>query len=363
MHLQLQNKHNQHSWRVRTATPPQPGRAPSPWPLSVQLRRLSLLQPPPPPPLPPPLAVALAGRESSSDPFARQQEDRRSPTAEHSAHELVLAAHLKRLLDRQRHAIARLPGEVQLIERFKFDGRRLPSLYRPEECWWFCKNSAAGGSSVEMRCGLAGRGPPVGTRRWCYRFTSTSLAQLFQVDWHDITADALLDIFEAWSHDSALKVTGLDGCIRECAPRQKAREQLDPITLHVWNLLQLAQQHVGRYCEPSVAWQLSYAENGRARVPPLRMSPRDIFPVTEHESQILLRRPHLAALLHHAFLQALASEADTVGEEEVTAAIDRPVAPERSFGDDRSVLSNVTPDYDSEEKVEEEEEKEMDTSS
>ena len=289
------------------------------------------------------------------------------------ANALMLDAQLKRLMDRQRHAIARMTDQVQLIHRFRFDGHYLPPFRKPENCWWFReKVDRAGGAGGVVICqgSVLGRGPSAGTRRWCYQFDFERVAHVIKLNWHEITTASLSSIFNEWQNESALKQTGLGDCMRECAPRRKAvREQLDPIILHVWNLRQLIEEHVRSHSEATDAWKLSYNEHGCVQLPPLRITSRDIFPMTEHEAQVLQRRPHFADLMHREFMQRL----DASSGEEPTA-VSAPVAAAaaaaaaassiRSFHDDRSILSSVTSDYnsvDEEEEAEETEEEKMDT--
>ena len=187
------------------------------------------------------------------------------------------------------------------------------------------------------------------------------MADVIKFDWREITTTSLHSIFEAWSNDSALQQMGLGDCMQECAPRRRAvREQLDPIVLYVWNLRQLAQEHVRSHCVASNAWRLSYNEYGRVRVPPLRITAGDIVPLTEHEANVLHRRPHFAQLLYRDFMQRHSAA------EQPASAEGEAVAPTSDgFHDDRSILSNLTPDYDSDEEAEHEdsgEEQKMDVS-
>ena len=315
----------------------------------------------------------------------------------HDAGQLVLDAHLKRLMDRQRHALARMTDEIQVIRRFQFDGVRMEPSHKPEDCWWFREAASAGSTTgAVMRQGsVLGRGPPTGTRRWCYYFSVEPIARVVKLDWQEITTVMVAAIFDAWEHESALKQTaGLGECMRECAPRRKAvREVVEPVLLHVWSLRLLIDEHVHRHCQAANAWQLAYKESGLVQVPPLRITARDLFPVTEHEAQVLQRRPHFANLLYREFMQqqyppavpaaaAAAAEQEEQEEQdeqkeeqaaEPAPAVTKPAtaAPVpvygmpgvvRPFRDDRNFLSSVTPDYNDSEDDDEGEEVTMDTS-
>ena len=297
------------------------------------------------------------------------------------ANALLLDAQLTRLIDRQRHAIARITDSIPIIRRFRFDGLKWPSCYDLEHSWWF--HAAATPTAVpRMRRGsVLARAPPTGTRRWCYHIESHRIAHVIKLDWQEITTTTVADVFSAWQNESALKQTaGLGECMRECAPRRKAvRKELDPILLHVWNLRHLIEEHIRRHCMAADAWKLEYHEGGLVEVPPLRITARDIFPMTEHEAQVLQRRPQFANLLHRDFVQqhyydavprAAAAATEETKEEEEEEEADEPAAaalpattpataaPARTYGqpgvvrpflfrDDRSILSNVTPDYNS----------------
>ena len=291
------------------------------------------------------------------------------------ANALILDAQLKRLIDRQRHAIARMTDDVEVIRRFRFDGLKWPAWSDLENSWWFREQagSAAGSTPAAplMRQGsVLGRAPPTGSRRWCYHFGSDRIAHVIKLDWQEITTTTVAAIFDAWQNESALKLTtGLGECMRECAPRRKAvRKELDPILLHVWNLRHLIEEHIRRHCVAADAWKLEYQECGHVEVPPLRITARDIFPMTEHEAQVLQRRPQFANLLHRDFLQqhydvaaprrAAATEETKEEQEEEEDEPPATAAPTRAYGqpgvvrpfqfrDDRSFLSNVTPNYNS----------------
>src|SRR4051794_16393450 len=93
-------------------------------------------------------------------------------------------------------------------------------------------------------------------------------------------------------------------------------------------------------------------------MPPLRLSWESVLPMTEHEVQLLLRRPHLSTLLydeHHRRMLAVEEPAAIPGGQAASAgaaaasnAAEAWVVEDDdgAFQADVSVLGDVTPDED-----------------
>jgi len=261
------------------------------------------------------------------------------------AAEALAQAHLHRLLDRVRHALPSMSEMVNVCRRFRFDGISLPPRVQPENCWWFMQGEDE--SHVVYVCKPSG--PPRGVRRTCYTYESVALRSIFQMDWQDITAATVLRIFHSWNHQSALRTSGVDAVLAECTSRSRALGERESLTLHIWGLSVLAHGHVEREMEVARAWQLTYNAEGMAVLPPWRISESCIVPMTDHEVQLLLRRPMLSHALHVIHSLRVSGRwdevEDMVGHPPIAEHEEKsPEDGNGHFHDDCSILSDVTPD-------------------
>ena len=276
---------------------------------------------------------------------------------------MLAQAHLDRLRDRIRHTIRNMPLEVKtdMIWRFSFDGVALPGNVKPNKCWWFKKGR---GDSRAIYQSDPINGPPRGIRRTCYAlFTDASLRTFLQIDWQNVTAQSVLQIFARCNQQSVLVATGLEEVLAECTSRPRAPLQFgSPLTLHIWDFINLAQQYAKSVMDPLRSWELTYPNNfgGQAFLPPWRIPNECIVPLTEHEAQRLLRRPslgHILRVVHNLRLSGQWEEVERMAEpsgevveqnpEEEGAEEEeekkQPMTPRDNFRDDRSYFSNVTP--------------------
>jgi hypothetical protein len=261
---------------------------------------------------------------------------------------LLAQAHLDRLIDRVRHALPKMTEMVHVCRRFRFNGIALPSHIRPDNCWWFTQGEGDAHVVVQYK---PSRGPPRGIRRMCYTFVQVALGRVFQIDWQEITAAVVLRIFQWFNYQTSLYESGLDAVVAECSSRTRVppADQGSALTLHILDLPKLAQSHVEHMMEESRAWQLEYDSQGMAVLPPWRVPQECIHLMTEHEVQMLLRRPklsHIMRIVHNLIVSRQWEEilAGLVrhppsGQEEKSPEVEID-----GFHDDTSVLSDVTPD-------------------
>jgi len=262
------------------------------------------------------------------------------------AAEALAQAHLNRLIDRVRHALPSMSEMVNVCRRFRFNGTALPPHIRPENCWWFIHGEDDAPAIYQSR---PSSGPPRGVRRTCYTYESVALGSIFHINWQDITAATVLQIFHSWNHQSTLRTSGLDAILAECTSRSRASEEGSSLTLHIWGLSVLAQGHVEREMEAAHAWQMTYDPQGKAVLPPWRIPDHCIVPMTEHEVQLLLRRPMLSytlKVIHALHVSGRWEEiADIVWHGPTTEQEEKsPEDGNEHFHDDGSILSDVTPD-------------------
>ncbi len=261
------------------------------------------------------------------------------------AAELLAQAHLDRLHDRVRHALPSLSDTVGVCRRFRFNGDALPPHIRPNNCWWFTQS---GDDPPTFQC-KPSRGPPRGVRRTCYTHEEVALSSIFQIDWQDITAVSVLQSFAWWNYQTSLRGSGLDVVLAECTSRPRAppSDEESPMTLHIWDLPNLARGHVERVMEESGAWQLTYDAHRMAVLPPWRIPDQCTLLMTEHEAQLLLRRPKLSHIMRVAHALIASRQWDTIvaGVDGLAPALEQSQEAEvDNFRDDNSVLSDVTPD-------------------
>lgn len=230
------------------------------------------------------------------------------PSSAHalSMNELVALAHLRRLKDRVRYLLRGV--KVRVLQRIRFDGKSLPPELQgrggPCSDWWWHESHLHGNNRER------GAIPPLGVRRWCYREVEQPASQAVKIQW-DITLEEIVRLFHYWRHKSILSVDDYSACIDEGRGQRskQAGSEGSGLILIAWDLL----EDVASGADLFRPHKLQYTQDNYSIIP-ITYDASDVVPVTEHESLVLARRPHLCRVLRNAIGDTWTAYADAVYE-------------------------------------------------